>query len=172
MSFSCVKKIFKRFWDDEFQTDLLPSLGARINQEIELRRYIISPFNPKYRTWETWLIVLVIYSAWIYPFQFAFLTYKIDTLFIIDNIVNGFFAIDIVMTFFVAYLDDHSYLLVGEPKKIAVRYLCTWFIFDVCSTAPFQSISSLFTHNSSEIGFKILNMLRLWRIRRVSSLFA
>jgi hypothetical protein len=38
-----------RFWVDEFQTDLLPSLGARINQEIELKRYIISPFNPKYR---------------------------------------------------------------------------------------------------------------------------
>ncbi|WJX93202.1 hypothetical protein P8452_74760 [Trifolium repens] len=172
MSFSCVKKIFMRFWVDEFQTDLLPSLGARINQEIELKRYIISPFNPKYRTWETWLIVLVVYSAWIYPFQFAFLPYKIDTLFIIDNIVNGFFAIDILMTFFVAYLDDHSYLLIDDHKKIAVRYLSTWFIFDVCSTAPFQSISSLFTDSSNDIGYKALNMLRLWRLRRVSSLFA
>jgi hypothetical protein len=63
----------------------------------------------------------VVYSAWIYPFQFAFLPYKIDTLFIIDNIVNGFFAIDILMTFFVAYLDDHSYLLIDDHKKIAAR---------------------------------------------------
>jgi hypothetical protein len=73
------------------------------------------------RIWETWLIVLVIYFAWIYPFQFAFLPYKINTLFIIDNIVNGFFAIDILMTFFVAYLDNHSYQLVDDRKKIAVR---------------------------------------------------
>lgn len=67
------------------------------------------------------LIVLVIYSAWICPFEFAFLPYKEDALFIIDNIVNGIFAIDIILTFFVAYLDSHTYLLVDDPKKIAIR---------------------------------------------------
>lgn len=73
------------------------------------------------RAWELLLVVLVIYSAWICPFEFAFLPYKQDGLFIIDNIVNGFFAIDIVLTFFVAYLDSHSYLLIDDPKKIAIR---------------------------------------------------
>lgn len=157
-----------------FSSDLLPSLGARINRATKLRRHIISPYSLRYRTWEMWLIVLVIYSAWISPFELAFITYKKDdALFIIDNIVNGFFAIDIVLTFFVAYLDSHSYLLVDNPKKIAIRYISTWFFFDVCSTAPFQSLSLLFTNqSSSEVGFRILNMLRLWRLRRVSSLFA
>lgn len=157
-----------------FSSDLLPSLGARINQATILRRYIISPYSSRYRAWEMWLVVLVIYSAWISPFELAFLTYKKDdALFIIDNIVNGFFAIDIVLTFFVAYLDSHTHLLIDDPKKIAIRYISTWFLFDVCSTAPFQSISLLFTNqSSSEIGFRLLNMLRLWRLRRVSSLFA
>ncbi|CAJ1975445.1 unnamed protein product [Sphenostylis stenocarpa] len=183
MSFSSGHKFFKRFCVDEFQmaslpyssflsNDLLPSLGARINQETRLRKCIVSPFDPRYRAWEMLLIVLVVYSAWICPFEFAFLPYKQDPLFIIDNIVNAFFAIDIILTFFVAYLDNHSYLLVDDPKKIALRYISTWFIFDICSTAPFQSISLLFTDHRSEIGFKILNMLRLWRLRRVSSLFA
>lgn len=67
------------------------------------------------------LVILVIYSAWICPFQFAFLTYKQDALFIFDNIVNGFFAIDIILTFFVAYVDSQSYLLVDSRKKIAIR---------------------------------------------------
>ncbi|OVA04800.1 Cyclic nucleotide-binding domain [Macleaya cordata] len=182
MSFSCAKAFLRRFCNDEFQmdnnnhnffsTDLLPSLGARINQTTKLRRYIVSPFNPRYRAWEMFLIVLVVYSAWICPFQFAFLTYKQDKLFIIDNIVNGFFAIDIILTFFVAYLDRQSYLLIDDPKKIATRYISTWFIFDFCSTAPFQPLSLLFTDHSSGLGFKALNMLRLWRLRRVSSLFA
>ncbi|KAK1556783.1 hypothetical protein Q3G72_011994 [Acer saccharum] len=180
MSFSCAKSFFQRFCIDGFHmeggsflsSDLLPSLGARINQATKLRKYIISPFNPRYRSWEMGLVVLVIYSAWICPFEFAFLTYKTDTLFIIDNIVNGFFAIDIILTFFVAYLDSQSYLLVDDPKKIAIRYVSTWFIFDVCSTAPFQPISLLISNQSSELGFRVLNMLRLWRLRRVSSLFA
>lgn len=66
-------------------------------------------------------MLLVVYSAWICPFEFAFLTYKQDALFIIDNIVNSFFAMDIILTFFVAYLDTQSYLLVDDPKKIAIR---------------------------------------------------
>ncbi|KAK7332189.1 hypothetical protein VNO80_28937 [Phaseolus coccineus] len=184
MSLSCAKNFFQRFWLDEFQMgnishgsflandDLLPSLGARINQEFRLRRYVISPFNPRYRAWELVLVVLVIYSAWICPFEFAFLPYKEDALFIIDNIVNGFFAIDIVLTFFVAYLDHHSYLLVDDPKRIAIRYLSSWFAFDVCSTIPFQSFSFLLTNHINELGFKVFNMFRLWRLRRVSSLFA
>ncbi|KAL5771976.1 hypothetical protein ACOSQ2_011900 [Xanthoceras sorbifolium] len=183
MSFSCAKNFFQRFCIDELRmdsvapgsflsSDLLPSLGARINQATKLRKYIISPFSPRYRAWEMCLVVLVIYSAWICPFEFAFLPYKTDTLFIIDNIVNGFFAIDIILTFFVAYLDSESYLLVDDPKRIAIRYMSTWFIFDVSSTAPFQSLSLLFANHRSEVGFRVLNMLRLWRLRRVSSLFA
>lgn len=184
MSFSRVKNFFKRFCVDELHRDnirsigfsyddlLLPSLGARINQATKLRRWIVSPFNPRYRAWEMFLIVLVIYSAWICPFEFAFLREGHDTLFVIDNIVNVFFAIDIFLTFFVAYLDSQTYLLVDAPKKIAMRYLSTWFIFDICSTAPFQPLSPLFKDSSNGIGFKLLNMLRLWRLRRVSSLFA
>ncbi|GAB4840614.1 hypothetical protein Ancab_021385 [Ancistrocladus abbreviatus] len=183
MSFSGTKQFFKRFCTDEFQflssnygsflsSDILPSLGARINQTTKLRKNIISPFNPRYRAWEMWLVILVIYSAWICPFEFAFLTYKQDALFVVDHVVNGFFAVDIVLTFFVAYVDTRSYLLVDKHRKIAARYISTWFAFDVCSTAPLQSLSLLFTHQDSALGFKVLNMLRLWRLRRVSSLFA
>ncbi|KAL0321360.1 UNVERIFIED_CONTAM: Potassium channel KAT2 [Sesamum radiatum] len=104
-----------------FSSDLLPSLGDRINQATKLRRHIVSPFHPHYRAWEMFLVLLVIYSAWISPFEFAFLSYKQDVLFIFDNIVNSFFAVDIVLTFFVAYLDSQSYLLVDDPKRIAIR---------------------------------------------------
>ncbi|KAK4769940.1 hypothetical protein SAY87_030472 [Trapa incisa] len=181
MAFSCTKNFFQRFSVDElqaesfshgyFSSDLLPPLGARINQATKLRKYIISPYNPQYRAWEMLLVILVLYSAWISPFELAFLTYKRNALFILDQVVNTFFAIDIVLTFFVAYLDSHSYLLLDEPKKIAIRYLSTWFLFDVCSTAPLQSVGILFT-NYSSLGFKALSMLRLWRLRRVSILFA
>ncbi|KAL9224381.1 hypothetical protein vseg_000418 [Gypsophila vaccaria] len=183
MSLSCTKTFFRRFYTDElkfegnsygsvFSSDILPSLGARINQSAKLRKYIVSPFDPRYRAWEMLLVLLVVYSAWICPFEFAFLSYKEDALFIVDHIVNGFFAVDIVLTFFVAYVDSRTYLLIDNHRKIAVRYLSTWFIFDVCSTAPLQSFSLLFTDHNGGLGFKALNMLRLWRLRRVSSLFA
>lgn len=146
--------------------------GARINRAIRLRRNVVSPFSPYYRAWEMFLVLLVVYSAWISPFEFAFLAYKQDALSVVDNVVNAFFAIDIVLTFFVAYLNSDSYLLIDDHRKIAVRYLSTWFIFDVCSTVPFQSLMLLFTNHSGGLSFKLLSMLRLWRLRRVSSMFA
>ncbi|PIN20278.1 K+-channel ERG [Handroanthus impetiginosus] len=156
-----------------FSSELLPSLGAKTNNRAtKLRRHIVSPFDPRYRAWEMFLILLVVYSAWITPFECAFLAYKQDVLYIFDNIVNGFFAVDIVLTFFVAYLDSHSYLLIDDPKRIAVRYLSSWFAFDVCSTIPFQFINILFTDHNGGLCFNLLSMLRLWRLRRVSSLFA
>ncbi|KAL8460918.1 hypothetical protein ACS0TY_032424 [Phlomoides rotata] len=179
MSFSYSKNYLRRFCVEDFHmntrthsSDLIPSLGARINRATKLRKRVVSPFNARYRAWETFLILLVIYSAWISPFEFAFLAYKQDALFVVDNIVNCFFAVDIALTFFVAYLDTDTYLLIDHHKKIAIRYLSTWFIFDVCSTVPFQSLSLLFTDHNGGLGFKILSMLRLWRLRRVSSLFA
>uniref|UniRef100_A0A8R7TU49 Potassium channel n=1 Tax=Triticum urartu TaxID=4572 RepID=A0A8R7TU49_TRIUA len=155
-----------------FHNDLLPSLGARANQSIKLRKFIISPYDSRYRIWETFLLVLVVYSAWIYPFELAFLRHLSWKLFLVENIVNSFFAIDIVLTFFLAYLDHKSYLLVDNPKRIAARYLSSWFILDVCSTIPYQPFGLLFNKHGNGLAYRTLNMLRLWRLRRLSALFA
>lgn len=39
----------------------------------------------------------------------------------VDLVVDAFFAVDIALTFFVAYLDKSTYLLVLDHKKIASR---------------------------------------------------
>jgi hypothetical protein len=68
--------------------------------------------------------VLVIYSAWVSPFELAFRKVATGSLMPVDIIVDAFFAIDIIITFFVAYLDKSTYLLVDDHKKIALRYPC------------------------------------------------
>lgn len=68
------------------------------------------------------MVVLVAYSLWIYPFQVAFLKASPNRqLYITDNVVDLFFAVDIVLTFFVAYIDRRTQLLVCDWRKIAVR---------------------------------------------------
>uniref|UniRef100_A0A0E0MSZ7 Potassium channel n=1 Tax=Oryza rufipogon TaxID=4529 RepID=A0A0E0MSZ7_ORYRU len=101
-----------------FHNDPLPPLGARANQSIKLRKFIISPYDSRYRTWETFLLVLVVYSAWICPFELAYLRNLSWKVSLVDNIIDSFFAIDIILTFFLAYLDQKSYLLVDDPKRI------------------------------------------------------
>ncbi|KAH9760806.1 Potassium channel AKT6 [Citrus sinensis] len=141
---------------------ILPSLGvtARSCRRITLRRFIISPFEPRYRLWETFLVFLVFYTAWACPFEFGFLNQPSRPLAITDNVVNAIFAIDIILTFFLAYLD----------KKIAWRYAKTWLTFDVISTIPSEAGRKFLPSALQAYGY--FNMLRLWRLRRVSRLFA
>lgn len=74
------------------------------------------------RYFQLWLIVLVFYSAWVSPFEFGFIENPRGGLLAADNVVNGFFGIDIILTFFVAYLDPRTFLMVDNYKRIALRY--------------------------------------------------
>lgn len=68
------------------------------------------------------MVFLVAYSAWVYPFEVAFMNSNPrGGLYIADNVIDLFFAIDIVLTFFVAYIDSRTQLLVRDSRKIAVR---------------------------------------------------
>ncbi|CAA0842083.1 Potassium channel AKT1 [Striga hermonthica] len=151
-------------------TGILPSLGARSNRRVRLSPYIVSPYDRRYRTWQNFLVILVIYTAWVSPFEFGFLDKPAAPLSITDNVVNGFFFIDIVLTFFVAYLDRTSYLLVDSRKLIARKYATTWLLFDVISTVPSEFARKISPKPLQAYG--LFNMLRLWRLRRVGALFA
>lgn len=104
------------------------------------------------------------------PFECGFLERPNKILSVTDNVVNGFFAIDIILTFFVAYMEKTTYLLIDNPKQIAWRYASTWLIFDVISTIPSEVARNILPNPLEDYGY--FNMLRLWRLRRVSAMFA
>ncbi|KAE9602263.1 hypothetical protein Lal_00049985 [Lupinus albus] len=151
-------------------TEILPSLGATSNRRLILKSFIISPYDRRYRAWELFLILLVFYTAWVSPFEFGFLMKPKAPLSIVDNVVNFFFAVDIVLTFFVAYIDKTTYLFVDDHKQLAWKYTRTWLVFDVISTIPSEVIEKLSPKSLQSYG--LFNMLRLWRLRRVSALFS
>nr|KYP57202.1 Potassium channel KAT3 [Cajanus cajan] len=152
------------------------AFGTIIDDEgySNLRKYVIAPYDRRYQLWQTFLVALVVYSAWASPFELAFRELLVGSLLPVDLLVDTFFAVDIILTFFVAYLDTSTYLLVDDHKKIALRYVKKLhFTMDLASTLPFEQIHQILTGkpNKSEV-FGFLIMLRLWRLRRVSELFA
>lgn len=154
---------------------ILPPLGVSTSNQnqIQSKGWIISPMDSRYRCWETYMVLLVVYSAWAYPFEVSFLnSYPKKPLYIADSVVDLFFAIDIVLTFFVAYIESTTHLLVRDSKKIARRYVSTWFLMDVASTIPFEALYMLFTGNRKvPPSCYLLGMLRFWRLRRVKQFF-
>ncbi|EPS59603.1 potassium channel, partial [Genlisea aurea] len=151
-------------------TGILPSLGARSSRRAKLRTFIVSPYDRRYRLWQTFLVVLVVYTAWVCPFELGFLENPAHPVSIVDNVVNGFFAVDIIMTFFVAYLDRSTYLLVDDPRQIATKYATSWLAFDIISSTPSELAMRISPKPLRKYG--LFNMLRLWRLRRVGALFA
>ncbi|XP_047315091.1 potassium channel AKT2/3 isoform X2 [Impatiens glandulifera] len=157
---------------------ILPPLGStndsdQIQTQSPPGSSIIYPMDSKYRCWETLMVFLVFYIAWVYPFEVAFLkSSPKKALFIADNIINLFFVVDIVLTFFVAYFDPNTQLLVRDRRKIALRYLSTWFLMDIASSIPFEAIAYLVTNkHQAGLSYSLLGMLRFWRIRRVKQFF-
>ncbi|KAL3655690.1 hypothetical protein CASFOL_000086 [Castilleja foliolosa] len=156
-------------------SSLLPAFGTVVGEgSVNLKKFVIAPYDRRYRWWQTFLVVLVVYSAWSSPFELAFRKMSTSALMPIDLVVNAIFAVDIILTFFVAYLDKSTYLLIDDHKKIALRYIShLWFPMDVASTLPFQTIYRIFTGKAQRGDvFGFLNLLRLWRLRRVSELFS
>ncbi|KAL3326117.1 hypothetical protein AABB24_037023 [Solanum stoloniferum] len=104
---------------------ILPPLGSsgyNQNQTDLHKGNTISPITSTYRCWETLMVLLVAYCAWVCPFEIAFMNLNPNKkLYIADNIVNLFFAADIILTFSVAYIDSTSQLLVRDRRKIATR---------------------------------------------------
>lgn len=153
---------------DSFDNDLLPALGARSHSFMSINKsYTILPYGPRYRCWENFLIFLVIYTAWMSPFALAFITENLLPFIATDFVVDCFFAVDIFLTFFVAYVDTKTYLLVNRRSQIAARYLKSGFALDIASTLPVQALALCGQGRT----YTALNMLRLWRLKRVSRFF-
>ncbi|KAL6515181.1 RAC-beta serine/threonine-protein kinase [Orobanche hederae] len=52
------------------------------------------------------------------------------------------------------------------------RYLTSWFVMDVASTIPFETIAFLFSSkHHGGVSYSVLGMLRFWRLHRVKSFF-
>ncbi|XP_051132184.1 potassium channel AKT1-like isoform X2 [Andrographis paniculata] len=68
-------------------------------------------------------------------------------------------------------MDKDTYLLVDDHKKIALNYLTSLgFVLDVISTIPSELALKISPKRLQTYG--LFNMLRLWRLRRVSAIFA
>nr|ABF85695.1 potassium channel [Nicotiana rustica] len=154
---------------------ILPPLGSNgYNQnQTQQKGKIITPMDSRYRCWETLMVVMVAYSVWVCPFEIAFMHSNPNrALYFADNVVDLFFAVDIILTFFVAYIDTTTQLLVRDRRRIATRYISTWFMMDVASTIPFDLLALIFTgKHQIGVSYSVLGMLRFWRLRRVKQFF-
>ncbi|KAK9106580.1 hypothetical protein Syun_022591 [Stephania yunnanensis] len=102
--------------------------------------FVILPNNRFYRVWTKIILLWAIYSSVFTPIEFGFFSGLPKNLHFLDIAGQVAFLIDIVLQFFVAFRDKHTYLMIGDRTPIAFRYLKSTFIIDFLSCLPWDVI--------------------------------
>ena len=137
--------------------------------------------------WDVWIAVLIVYSIIIVPVRVAFAwrpcILQADWWW--DLIVDTCFAVDIVLCFRTAPIVDagarNQQILITSAREIAHRYLCGWFIIDILSTIPVDTIVDVaaFAETGSVQAvcdgtagmFRSIQVIRILRLVRLLKLF-
>ncbi|TNV85564.1 hypothetical protein FGO68_gene12059 [Halteria grandinella] len=100
--------------------------GIKIAQAF-CRRMVLYPDDKLRAFWELAVALMLLVTCLITPFNVAFQGQLDDyNLQEIDQIINGFFIMDIVVNFFTAYYDDESELV--ESHKVNTLFLFEFYI--------------------------------------------
>jgi potassium voltage-gated channel Eag-related subfamily H protein 7 len=139
------------------------------NEEGCMNGLILHPLGPRTKQWDIFIAVLLIYTAYVTPYEVAFLETKFNAMFVVNQFVNLSFFCDMVKTFFTAHLDKEHGVLQGDLSKIAKNYMMSWFIIDLVSIAPFDSVGLATKSEALQKakGARIIRLLRLLKLLRL-----
>ena len=90
----------------------------------EKSRCCCKPFDPRTKRsaqWDVLILVLLLYTTYVTPYEVAFLQSKLNVLFVINRFVDLVFILDLIRNFNVAYFDENEQYWVGVHHKIAKR---------------------------------------------------
>ena len=99
--------------------------------------------------WDYGMIALVLYNFILTPIQLGFYTsatilHAHTVLVALDAIVYLVFVADLLISFRTSYYDDERQIVLSA-RKVAQRYLETWFRWDLLGTLPLHLIAAAAT---------------------------
>ena len=127
------------------------------------------------------LLFLSIYAIIIPPFVFAFhvdYSFQFHISIIMEFIIDSFFIVDFFLGFFRAYFDFDEQLI-SNNKSIIIHYFKTWFVLDLISGIPYNSLFILFVERVKKSNQNIIlsyvsykwKVSQLFRFLRLFKLF-
>ena len=139
-----------------------------------MERRTINPQSKFMRYWDQIVVLALLFTAFVTPFEVAFAGEYIGIVnFTANRIVDAIFAIDIVLAFFIPYRASPAEggQWVYDNRKIAEKYLRGWFFLDLFTAIPFSVIVQYAaTQNNLAVDstmFMVLRCLRVVKLARI-----
>ena len=134
------------------------------------KRCVLNPQESVYlRGWDLVMLMLLLYTAVITPYEVAFLESAINFLFFLNRFVDLLFFKDLCMQFFIAVQTSEGGWSM-KHSRIAKHYLTSWFAIDIISIIPFDVLGV--GVGSEALGhLQILRVVRLFRLAKLLRIF-
>ncbi|KXZ52320.1 hypothetical protein GPECTOR_10g952 [Gonium pectorale] len=107
---------------------------ASVQKKKRLR--VILPDSKFRKIWINVQLFVVLYIIWVTPVRVGFNKPATGFWFWLEGLIDLFFYTDLVLNFLTAYEHPVTGELITNHRKIAERYLKTWFIIDLLATFP------------------------------------
>lgn len=105
---------------------------------VKNKKCTITPNNTPKTIWDTFILLLILYSVTYQPYLTAFNDSSNKGFWILfDSVIDFIFLIDISLVFFTEIYDKNNNLILSY-KKIIVNYFKTWFFIDLIINFPYQ----------------------------------
>jgi hypothetical protein len=116
--------------------------------------------------WDVLVTLLCLYSVFETPFRIAYHYDRTDLsgIQIFNLVVDLLFCLDIALSFNTGFFKLRDHLVVMNRRRIARRYLRTWFLVDLAASLPYGLV---FASTSSPLPLNILSLLRILRLGRL-----
>ena len=128
-----------------------------------MERRTINPQSKFMRYWDQIVVLALLFTAFVTPFEVAFAGEYIGIVnFTANRIVDAIFAIDIVLAFFIPYRASPAEggQWVYDNRKISEKYLGGWFFLDLFTAIPFSVIVRYVTQNNLAVDSTMFMVLR------------
>lgn len=120
-------------------------------------------------------MILAVYNTVLIPIEVSFDPKFLESniFFYLDSCIDLLFFIDIMINFWYAYINSKTGEEIWDWKKIAVKYLATWFTIDILSTIPFDNIVKFFFKQNNVVlrFFGLLKLIRVLWLSRIITFF-
>jgi len=138
--------------------------------------YVLDPRTTFMVWWDSLIPMLLLFTATVTPFEVGFLEpakSASNTIFIINRVVDAGFIVDVIVNLFLGYKLSGTSLVVFNHWQILKRYLGHWFVVDVVSVLPFDTVALFMDTDHANIrtasrSLRLLRLLKLLRLLRMA----
>ena len=151
-----------------------PIYIARKERELEASIGFFIPDSEGRTYWEMTMVVFTLYCAYTIPFYMAWKITASGGSLVIEYFIDFFFVLDLFFTFRTGFYDVELRENCYDQKKIAIRYLRSWFLVDFLSAAPLSLLQGVDDSAAGGAGaelraISLVRLVRTWsRIIRMT----